>query len=82
MRNAKGQNIPVPTTEIVEAIRRAQITQAVSVKDNATGHHAGAALFSGNDLKLILDPSEVEAVSDLLTLAEMEALFNDKQKDA
>lgn len=76
MRNAKGQAVTLPTPAIVEAIRRANVTQTVGVKDKVTGEPAGVALFSGKRLRLILTPAEMQAVTDLLTLAEMETLFN------
>lgn len=82
MRNADGQTITLPTTQVVEVIRQARITQALGVKDNATGEPAGVALFSGDDLRLILTPAEMEAVADLLTIAEMETLFTNTQKGA
>lgn len=80
MKNSRGESVTVPTPTIVEAIRRAQVTQTVAVKDNTTGEPAGIALFSGNRLRIILTPAEVQAVTDLLTLAEMEALFNNPEE--
>jgi hypothetical protein len=80
MRNARGQAVTLPTTAIVEAIRRVRVTEAVGVKDKATGEPAGVAFFSCKRLRLILTPEEMQAVTDLLTLAEMEALFTNPEE--
>jgi hypothetical protein len=76
MMNARGQSVTLPTTTIVEAIRRTNITSTVAVKDKTTGQPAGVALFSGPRLRIILTPAEMQAVQDLLTVTEMEALLN------
>jgi hypothetical protein len=78
MRNAKGQTVTVPTPTIVEAIRRARVTQTVGIKDKVTGEQ-GVALFSGKRLRIMLTPSEMTAVMDLLTVSEMEALFTNPE---
>lgn len=78
MRNARGQSVTVPTPTIIEAIRRARITQTVGVRDKATGE-PGVALFSGTRIRIILTQAEMQAVTDLLTVAEMEALFTDQE---
>lgn len=80
MRNAKGQSVTVPTPTIIEAIRRARVTQTVGIRDNATGEK-GVALFSGTRLRLILTEPEMQAVTDLLTVAEMETLFPEQEKN-
>lgn len=82
MRNARGQSVTVPTQTVIEAIRRAGITQTIGVKDKVTGEPAGVALFSGTRLRIVLTPAEVQAVTDLLTLAEMESLFNSPEETA
>jgi hypothetical protein len=79
MMNARGEKVTVPTETIVEAIRRAHCTDVIGVKDKATSEPAGVALFSGKQLKIVLTSSEMEAVSDLLTVTEMEALFNNPE---
>lgn len=76
MMNARGQTVTVPTQTIIEAIRRTNITSTVGVKDKTTGHPAGVALFSGPRLRIILTPTEMQAVQDFLTVTEMEALLN------
>ncbi|WP_248760232.1 hypothetical protein [Pseudarthrobacter sp. SSS035] len=78
MRNARGETVNVPTHTIIETIRRAKITHAIAVKNTTTGQPAGAALFSHAHLRIVLDPDEVQAVTDILTIAEMEAMFTNQ----
>jgi hypothetical protein len=80
VRNARGQAVTLPTPAVVEAIRRVRVTEVVGVKDKATGEPAGVALFSGKRLRIILTPAEMQAVTDLLTVTEMEALFSNPEE--
>jgi len=78
MMNAKGEKKTVTTETLVETIRRARVNHVVGIRDKKT-NEGGAALFQGKKLRLVVTEAEMQAVSDLLTVNEMEALFNHQE---
>lgn len=72
--NARRQHVTVPTETVIDAIRHARADRTIGIRDNATGE-LGVALFAGTKLRLVLTTAEMQAVTDALTVAELEALF-------
>lgn len=72
--NARRETVTVPTETVIEAIRHARADRTIGIRDNTTGE-PGIALFAGTKLRLVLNMAEVQAVKDMLTVAELEALF-------
>lgn len=72
--NSHGDLVIAPAPLVVEAIRKARITNVMGIRDKEGNQ--GAALISSGKLKLVLTSREMQSVADLLTLNEMEALFN------